>query len=231
MPVKKLVQIVFPLLFIFSVADAQKVINLDQHTPIKKSDKILYGDTPAERTEKVEGTPYLNENFVTGVVYSYYEKYEGVLMRYNIYDDNIEFKQDDQLLVFDPQPKIMKIDLDQSTFVVDSYEQKGKIRLGFFILLDSGKIVLLSKNRVTYKEQQQPRALDATPPPARYTRAPDDYFYRIGNGVLIKVENIKKMITGFPDKHMELTEFAKKEKISTNKEDELIKLVRYYNAL
>jgi hypothetical protein len=39
------------------------------------------------------------------------------------------------------------------------------------------------------------------------------------------------MIAAFPDKQTELTEFAKKEKISPKKEDEMIKLVRYYNSL
>jgi len=216
------------MLLILSAAHAQKAMNLDQHLLIKISDKTLYGDPAAE---KVVGTPYLNDNFVIGVVYSHAVKYTGVSMRYNIYDDNIEFKQNNKLFILDPQQKINRVELDGRIYVIDSYEYKGKIRLGFFGLLDSGRVVLLSRNVVTYKEQQAPKALESGPTPAKYTRAPDTYFYRIGDGVLMKVDNIKKMIDGFPDKQTELTEFVKKEKISARKEADLLKLVKYYNSL
>ena len=39
------------------------------------------------------------------------------------------------------------------------------------------------------------------------------------------------MIASFPDKQEEVKQFAKKEKISPKKEEELVKLVRYYNSL
>jgi hypothetical protein len=45
------------------------------------------------------------------------------------------------------------------------------------------------------------------------------------------VGNLKEMIASFPDKQEELKQFAKKEKISPKKEDELLKLIRYYNSL
>jgi hypothetical protein len=45
----------------------------------------------------------------------------------------------------------------------------------------------------------------------------------------MKVSNLKKMIDSFPDKQNELTQFAKKEKLSHKKAEDLMKLVRYYN--
>src|SRR6267143_2044045 len=116
MSVKHFVPIALSWVLHFSAAEAQKAMNLDQHRLIKISDKALYGDPAAE---KVVGTPYLNDNFVTGVVYTNLGKYSGVSMRYNMYDDNIEFKQNDQLLILDPQPRIMKVELDGHTFVID----------------------------------------------------------------------------------------------------------------
>lgn len=228
MRVKHFVPLSLSMVLAISGVHAQMATNLSQHMLIKISEKTLYGDPAAE---KVDGSPYLNDNFVTGIVYSNAEKYSGISMRYNIYDDNIEFKQNNQLLILDAQPKIKKVDFDGHMFVIDNYEYKGKTRLGFFGLLDSGKVVLLSRKVVTYKEQQAPKALETGPTPAKYTRLPDVYFYKIGNGDPVKVDNIKKMIAGFPDKQTELTEFAKKEKISAKKEDELIKLVKYYNSL
>jgi hypothetical protein len=39
------------------------------------------------------------------------------------------------------------------------------------------------------------------------------------------------MIVSFPDKREELQAFASREKISARKQDELVRLVRYYNSL
>ena len=58
----------------------------------------------------------------------------------------------------------------------------------------------------------------------------DEYFFKIGNGQLTEISSVKKMIENFPDKQNELKEFVRREKISKNEED-LIKLVRYYNSL
>ena len=162
------------MLFIFSAAGAQQGMNLFDHMLIKLSEKTLYGD-PAQ--EKVVGTPYLSEDFVIGDVYDNKGKYAGVPMRYNIYEDQIEFKQNGQLYILDPQPKIKKVDLDHRTFVVSQYEYRGKTRPGYFFLLDSGKVILMSKKVVTYREQQPPKALESGPTPAKFSKSQDVFFY------------------------------------------------------
>jgi hypothetical protein len=67
--------------------------------------------------------------------------------------------------------------------------------------------------------------------PAEFKRTADDFYYKIGEGDLQELSNIKSMIASFPDKQEELSAFVKKEKISPKKENEVIKLVQYYNSL
>jgi hypothetical protein len=160
----------------FSAVHAQKAMNLEQHMLIKISDKTLYGDPAAE---KVEGSPFLNESFVNGVVYSNDLKFPAVPMRYNMYDDQIEYKQNNQFYILDPQPRVRRVELDGHVFVVDGYEFKGKIKQGYFLLLDSGKVTLLSKKVVTYREQQPPKALESGPTPAKYSSAPDVFYLKM----------------------------------------------------
>jgi hypothetical protein len=148
---------------------------------------------------------------------------------YNMYEDYIEFKQKDIVYILDPDLMIKKIDMGAHVLVVENYEFKMKTQLGFLTLLDSGKVTLLSKNIVAFQEQQPPKALESAPTPAQYSSLPDVYYYKIGNGEVMKVSNLKKMIDSFPDKQNELTQFAKKEKLSHKKEEDLMKLVRYYN--
>ena len=181
----------------------------------------------------IEGTPYLSENYVAARIHFDKGNPSNVPVRYNAYQDLIEYKENGRSLVFDPSIHIKKVELGEQTFVVDKFEDKGKNKYGFLTLLDSGKVMLLSKKNIIFSDARKSVALygnDVTYP-AKFTKAPDTYFYKVGNGEVKKVESIKEMIASFPDKQEELTKFAKKEKISPRKVAELIQLVRYYNSL
>ncbi len=181
--------------------------------------------------EEFEGSPFLNETFVTGDVYSFNSKFAGIPLRYNIFNDNIEFKQNNVVYALIPEPRIKKVHLGGDVFLVEKHEVKGKLKFGFLTLLDSGKVILMSKKIVNFTEKQEPKALESASTPAKFTRAQDEYFYKIGKGDAMKIGNLKNFIGSFPDKQDELAQFAKKEKISAKKEADLIKFVKYYNSL
>lgn len=210
-----------------NMAGAGTGINLSDHMLILDSKKNM----DVEPEEIIGGTPYLIETFTTGDVYSNKGKFAAVPMRYNIYADYIEFKEKDVTYILAPGPDIKKVNLGDYHFVVEKYQVKGKTQLGYFTLLDSGKVMLMSKKMVTFRGKQEPKAIETAGTPARYTRSSDEYHYKIANGALIKVSSIKKMIESFPDKQEELKQFASQEKISPKNESELVKLVRYYNSL
>lgn len=199
--------------------------NIADHMLIQEANKTLY-DAPEEN---VKGSPYLVRDFVKGDIRSSKGNFEAVEMRYNIHQDIIEFKQSNFIYILDPSPDIHLVDIGEHKLVV----QKGlKNRAyGFYELLDSGRVTLLAKKAVNYREGRPPQALESAPTPARYTNIPDTYYYSVENGPLIKVTSLKKMIAGFPDQHDQLKAFASKEKISSNKGDELARLVKYYNSL
>jgi len=157
--------------------------SIDDHLLIKESDKGL----GVNRSGEVDGTPYLNDTFANGEVYFDKNKRTVVQARYNMYDDLVEYQQNNQTLVLDPDERIKKVKIDEHTFIVDKYLYKGKIKHGYFTLLDSGKVTLLSKKVCTFKEQQAAKALESRATPAKYVRA--------------------------------------------RKEEELLKLVQYYNTL
>ena len=91
--------------------------------------------------------------------------------------------------------------------------------------------MLFSKKMMKFQQPLKGRALDGGDLPAKYSRLSDAYFYRIGEGELKPVGNLKELISTFPDKQEELKQYAKQEKISPKKEEELVKLIRYYNSL
>jgi hypothetical protein len=200
--------------------------NLADHMLIKVLDKWI--DRPEY---PVDGSPYLNPEFASGEVYTAKGTYTDVMMRYNIDQDVVEFRQDEAIYALDPEPRIKKIVLGEDVFVVEKGEAIGKMNNSFYIRLDSGKAQLLMKKVVSFREAQAAQAMQAASTPARYQKMPDQYYYKLGDGGVEKITSIKKMIESFPDKQDELSAFAKKEKISPKNEKELIQFFTYYNSL
>jgi hypothetical protein len=183
------------------------------------------------RVDDFEGSPFLSEDFVVGDVYSNQKSYRNILLRYNIFNDNMEFKQNNTTYALYPEPRITKVRLEDEIYVVEKHEVKGKMIYGYLERLDSGKVILLSKKIVRFTEKQDPKALESASKPARFTRTQDEYYYKIDNGEVSKVGSLKNLIESLPDKKDDVTSYAKKEKISTRNEAELLKLVKYYNSL
>tara|TARA_R110000744_G_scaffold84385_2_gene165149 strand:- start:270 stop:953 length:684 start_codon:yes stop_codon:yes gene_type:complete len=216
------------LAFLFSPAISQSFNgrNLADHMLIKIMDKSLY-----KQEYPVDGSPYLNPEFTEGEVYTSKGNYSEVPLRYNIDTDVIEFSQDEAVYALDPEPRIKKVVIGENVFVVEKGEIIGKMNNSFYLRLDSGKAQLLMKKAVSFREAQPAQAMQAASTPARYQKMPDQYFYKIGDGGVMKIGSIKKLIEEFPDKQEELSAFAKKEKISPKNERELISFFQYYNSL
>ncbi len=182
---------------------------------------------------KYEGTPYLNEAFVDGDIF-YNNKWhiEDVPLRYNIYDDKVEYKLPEKDLVYaiDPQYKINQVVIDEDTFVVNQYKEKGWFVLGFFKQLATGKADLFAKMNIQYK-QPQPAKPFFDPEPARFIRRDNDYYVKAEGKDLYEIKRTKKLIQYLGDYKKELSDFVRKENISVRKEDELIRLFEYYNSL
>ena len=191
---------------------------------------VANGQGSSVNPADISGSPYLDDTYVDGVIY-HTSKNQTVPIRYNAFQDLMEYKQNGKALVWDPSTTIKKVSFGTSTFVVMKYELNKKSKLGYLAVLDSGKVTLFSKKTITFIPAKKGGALDGSDQLAQFKRSPDVFFYKIEDGALQEVENIKSLIASFPDKQEELTRFAKKEKISPRKEKEIIQLVQYYNSL
>ena len=187
--------------------------------------------TSEDSAYPIDGTPYFNEYYLKGMVYSYRGSYADLLMRYNIFLDRVEFRNKDSVVyTIIPDKVIKKVVIDNNTLVVDTYELKGDLVSTFFMRQDSGKLILLTKMMVSFREREMGKPIVGDVP-AKYTRMPDVHYIKSGDGPLVKIQNIKKLIEGLPDHQKEMEEFAKKEKTSSNKAKELTSFIKYYNSL
>jgi hypothetical protein len=151
-------------------------------------------------------------------------------MRYNIFNDVIEFQQNGSVLALAPDKRINKVTIGSHTFVVNRFEFKSKQIEGYLERLDSGKLTLLAKMVVVFKEREEPRAMQYSIVPARFNRLGDVHYSMLPDGQLVKIESIKKLLEQLPDKNEEMAAFVKKEKIRDDREG-LVKFFSYYNSL
>ena len=93
------------LVMIASAIHAQtRVGTIHDNLLIRDSKRYLYG-LPED---KYEGSPFLDDSYVTGYVYAGKEKFAGVPMRYNIYSDLIEFQDGGHTYLLEPDPRLIK---------------------------------------------------------------------------------------------------------------------------
>lgn len=183
----------------------------------------------ATEAAPVKGSPYLDENYVDGTILFANNTVQSPI-RYNAHKDLIEFKSQGQTRVLDPASTIKKVSFGATSFVVEKYKENGTPKYGYFTQLDSGKVRLYSKKTVRFTPMLKNKALDGTDVPAEYKRTPDEFYFKAEGGEMTEIKTVKSFIAAFPDKKDEVSAFAKKEKISKN-EEELRKLVQYYNSL
>lgn len=183
----------------------------------------------ASNGETIAGSPYVDDKYKEGIIY-YGDKNQTASIRYNAYQDLIEYQQNGKALVLDANPAIKKVIVGDETFVPLSPTGNAK-KLGYFAVLDTGKLTLYSKKKIVFLPFKKGGKLDGSDQQAEFQKKPDIYYYQVGDGELKEVDNIKSLIASLPDKQDELNQYAKKEKISAKKEKDLIQLVKYYNSL
>ena len=179
--------------------------------------------------ETIAGSPYVDDKYKDGMIY-YGDKNYPAPIRYNAYQDLIEYQQNGKALTLDANPSIKKVVVGDEVFIPLSHEGNAK-KLGYFVMVDSGKLSLYSKKKIIFLPFKQRGKIDGTDQPAEFQKKPDIFYYQVGDGALQQVDNVKSIIASLPDKQDEMTQFAKKEKINAKKEKDILQFVKYYNSL
>lgn len=186
--------------------------------------------TPKTDFDDIQGSMYATDHFTPGMVITDKDTFNQLPMKYNIYEDVVEFQYRDQLYIIEPAPLIKKIQTDLMTLVVEPYEFEGKVKPGFFTELAGGKVKLLAKKVVEFEEMQLAKAMKYTNTPAKFVPGPDRYFTRVGNQPAQQITKLKKTLELFPDHQKSVMSYASRRKLSVKKQD-LVGLWTYYNSL
>jgi hypothetical protein len=191
--------------------------------------ELNFGTAEGNSNPDIKGSRYLKDEFEKGEVY-YGGKYmvKDVLLRYNLYDDVMEFKTGNKIMNLDPSMNLNKVVIGDDAFI--NFKKTTDGISGFVKIRNSQfpSIVTTMKSKLIEKEAVQGFA---EPKPVRFERQADENFLMKNDNEVERIKSLKKLIESLGDLQSELSTYAKKEKISTNDPEELAKLLNYYNSL
>ena len=229
---KNWVIVTIMLLFVEFVS-AQSNYELRQAMDLFKTNKLLREGNLGLLTENdIKGSPYLEDDFIKGSVYTTSKTcYADVLLRYNIYNDQLEFKTDDNTVQALATPEIIeKVEFGKYKMVYIPFSVSKKIRRGFFIALEEGKSSLYKKPKIMFKQPTEPGPYKEAEP-AKFEKGVDEYYIRVGNSQAKLAGKKNDLPEIFPDHEKQIETFIKKHKVKPNKPETLKELVHYYNSL
>lgn len=221
------------LLTLFTASFSQESYAIRQAMDFYRTNKLQTGDWKATLSESdIQGSPYLNDEFINGIVYTTTkQKFVDLPLRYNIYNDQVEFKTPNNGIQAMATPEIVEaIEFGEYKMVYVPFSDNKKIRYGFFIVEVKGNASLLAKSKVNYKKAEEPGAYKEAVP-AKFVKKPNTFYIKIGTAQAKHVNNKKELIRIFPDHQNEISAFIKMNKTKVNKTDHLKELVKYYNSL
>ncbi len=185
-----------------------------------------------QNVNDIKGSPYLNDEFINGTIYttSNYQ-YPNIPLRYNIYSDNLEFKTPtDEIYQLSAPEVIVKAEFGGIKMEYIPFIYFKKMKRGFFQVKEEGKASLYIRSHIQLQQPTKPGAYKEAQP-AKFLKKTHEFYIRFGKNAALKVGKKKETVAIFPKFQKEIEDFIKKNKINTNKEADLKKLVRHYNSL
>lgn len=183
---------------------------------------------------KIEGSPYMDNEFQIGKVYNRITKnVSNFLLRYNNYNDEIQIKVGDdnnsRVLIKSKDYFVM---LNNSKIFYEKYQIKNNIETGYFILKYTGKSSkLFEKKYKTYEAAKPSKDSFHISTPAKFKDNTAYYIQSTNDEVLRPISSSKKaVLDNFPTHKKELKTYIKSENINLKDENDLKKLFTYYDT-
>ena len=183
------------------------------------------------RLNDIDGSPYLNHQYKTGTVTTREgELYKDIPLRYNCYNDVLEFQRDGNSYDLIPKDRVSKAEFGGQIFSYLEYDSGNGNNKAYFEILAEGKAKLCARYIVTFYEREELKGF-ADAKPARFDDIVETFWISKEGAPASKVLSNKKLLEILNDKKDELQSFMSKQKLSVKKADDVKKIVNYYNTL
>ncbi len=188
--------------------------------------------------EEIKGSPYLNEDFKKGTLYHNNQPVGQLLLRYNIYSDEVEIKKhatDEEYSAL-IKSDLIACDLDGQKLVYSSFQPESKeVTEGYLICLSdpSQEYVLYKKIKVIFRDRgvEQSNSLSKRTE-AKFAKFVSYYVMNKTDEVAKELPKKAKKISDAFAKQLqpEISTFIKDQGISAKEEKDLVKLFGFINT-
>jgi len=175
--------------------------------------------------KQIAGSPYLNKQFQP----SYISKINGaeirdMALRYNIYNDQMEFKKDGKVLSIALPNEVVRINMGGKVFIYKPYMTARNVSAGYFQVLYEGDYQLLKREQVKLRSPSEKTNPDDS---LRFERTSPQFYLRYGDGMAHFVYSQKTLIKVLQPISQNVINYIKSNKINTKDEYQLIDLMKY----
>jgi len=179
----------------------------------------------------IKGSPYLTEEFLSGMVYWNQLWNEGIDLRYNIYQGKFEVKHENGIIVIDPiKNKIDTLKYSEEVFVKKYLELDNEMLVVYLSLLgQQNGYGLYKRYRIKLTEAVTDTDLYNKAKPAEYKRLSPVYYVFRGNEHW-SVKGNKILADIFQIDTKVLKKYLKENKYSLSREEDLLEAVLYFSS-
>lgn len=201
-----------------------KIFNQERINTIYKHSQFISKISDVNYSD-IKGSPYMNKNFVNGTLIMNNNKKIETNLRYNIFNDALESKQNGKMLNVNKNSNIKEVIIDGKCYcliILDNLPSKTIVEKIY-----DHKLKLYLKHQVSFKKAEFAKPY-VDPKPNRFISSnPKLYFKTPFNESLIRIKRAKDFTKIFPNSSSQIKKYIKKNKIKIDNKEQLIQLVSY----
>ena len=183
---------------------------------------------------KVNGSPYLQDDFIFGVMKTVDTvTIEGLRFRYDVYHDEMQFiLKNDTASIIRPLT-LISLEFGSVKFVYDVFLDDGdKAAAGYFEVLEQGGLTALLKRTKELEFDEYLKNYGGGGGSKEfYFREKEQLYIRYKDALARKITNNREFLALLRDHRDEMKDFMKSNRLSARKQDDLVRMVSYYNEL
>jgi hypothetical protein len=189
-------------------------------------EKMTYAD--------IKGDPFLYKDFTEGKLILNTGEIFKLDMRYDIYANQIQFKDNNEIFELLNADRLSGIIIDTLVFrycyFLTSPGDESSAEPSFFIVKTDGKCSLLIRKNIRLQPAVLPQAYKEAQP-AEFIHTSDMYYLKLQDKGAVRVSNKKELLNLLSDKKTEVEKFMNSKRLGVRNLDDLAKIVVYYNTL
>ena len=221
---------IFPILFflLITVSSFSQVRQIDEFNTLML--RSWSANSGMMNYDEIKGTPYSSKELLPGSIFYVSGNHtDSIPMRYNWYTNQMEFENENKILIIPVTQEIDYIMLNDSKYVPFNYLKNIN---GYMLELCRGKYSLFRREEVKFFEAQPPQSGYDEYKPAHFEWSQPQYYLISHDGKVTElIQNKKKVATEFPDLETEVEKLIHDKKLNVKKENDLVELIQMINEL